>query len=1188
MPKTNSSDRPGTEEWTDGMQMLRALADAHKAPASVQLAMLLQVGTTFFRAESGQLAQVQAEGYHVRCSYPHAPPADTLPLADTPLAGIVRQQTATAFPLTPDAEQAAFAGAPVYVKGKLWGVLSFSTHAPTKVFTSAEVELVQMLAHCAGHLLAEPSSPGPQQLYYQSLVEDSPALLGVHDSEGYLRYINKAVLQQLGYTPTQVIGQPLRSFIASPYAHEVEGYLERLRRHRTDRGVMTLLTQDGDLRHWSYRNQMKDDMVLCFAQDITEVIRTKKALKQSRQTFQEVQSMAKLGSWQFMLESQKFSYTEILCHLFELNSTSAHYRPEDFLARIHPADAAAFQAHVRQALHTHESLTHELRFTLPSGTTKHLEVHVRVVTNAQAHPVALVGTVQDITTESRIRQQLQDSERNLKEAQQVAKIGSWQYVLTAQGQPYWSEETYRIYRRDPQLGPPMLEEYLAMLPPATATQFREAMDRAVAHQEAYTIEHPVIFSDQETLWLKCIGRPITDASGKVVRLIGTVQDITETVEAHRKRQESEQNLKEAQELARIGSWEHDLVSHKVFWSEETYRLYGLEPRASAPSLEEFLQLIPPYTAQQLQALINRAIEHHEPYDFEYQIVLPDHSVRYLRSLARPVVDAQGRVVRLIGAVQDITATVEAHQEAVRGKELAEEAARIKQEFLAFMSHEIRTPMNAILGFARLLLQSELPTEQHQCAQSIYESAETLLVVINDVLDFSKIEAGKLAIEQIHFSPQKLLASLQRLFSVKVDKHYVRLLFQTDAQLPPALIGDPVRLTQILNNLLGNAIKFTEKGFVEVTTSVVSHQQDQYRLRFAIADSGIGISEEKLQTIFNSFEQAEGDTTRRFGGTGLGLTIVKRLLELMEGTIQVESQPGRGSTFSIELPFREGDVARIPSDDLLSGRLLPLEKLHGKTILLAEDNLNNQVLAQKYLLDAGCAVDIAENGRKVLYRVQHKVYDLILMDIQMPELDGLAATRAIRAMEAPVNAIPILAMTAHALREEERQYWEAGMTGYISKPFKPEALYIALLKAFDDEFAPTTPPEIPPPDAWAAAPRLDRIDSAGIDEYTRGSAELKSQMIQIFLRHVPALLAKMETALHTHDWKTFRQNAHTLKGSIGFFGMEHTSALLSELESDKPDPIDPASLEEQFRYLKQNCERAFAFFKGDEDPLRTPS
>ncbi len=382
-------------------------------------------------------------------------------------------------------------------------------------------------------------------------------------------------------------------------------------------------------------------------------------------------------------------------------------------------------------------------------------------------------------------------------------------------------------------------------------------------------------------------------------------------------------------------------------------------------------------------------------------------------------------------------TVEAEAQRKR----AEHSEQVKEQFLANMSHEIRTPMNVIVGMSAVLKRDEHLPAQRTYLDAISSSSEHLLVIVNDILDLSKIEAGQLHLEQVAFEPRAVLAKVLDILRFRANERALVVESVVDPSVPAKVVGDPTRLHQVLMNLVGNAVKFTERGAVTVRVQGRGHQ-----LIFSVTDTGIGIAPDRLPHVFTEFTQAEADHTRKYGGTGLGLAISKRLVEMQGGTIGATSTVGQGSTFTFTIPY---GVAQHSVDAIshspFTHSYSPLRDLH---ILLAEDNKMNVLVARRQLEDAlpGVRIAVAVNGEQAVAMVQQHAYHLVLMDVQMPVMDGYAATRAIRALAGPTARIPILAMTANVMKPHVDKCLEAGMDGFVPKPFTQEQLLEAIAKA----------------------------------------------------------------------------------------------------------------------------------------------
>jgi len=421
--------------------------------------------------------------------------------------------------------------------------------------------------------------------------------------------------------------------------------------------------------------------------------------------------------------------------------------------------------------------------------------------------------------------------------------------------------------------------------------------------------------------------------------------------------------------------------------------------------------------------------------YEIQIKRKDGSLLWMLISGTPKYNSKKKYIGSIGIHLDISNQKKTEQELRDQREKAEQSRKAKEIFLANMSHEIRTPMNAIIGFSRLLKSVSLTDKQISYLDAIISSSENLLVIINDILDFSKIESGKLSIEKVPFQLETIIEKVIKQIELKSLEKNITIKVIYDPKLPKTIIGDPIRLGQILLNLINNSVKFTSEGRIKIICTASKLDSDNVDVSFKIADTGIGMKKEMLEKVFEDFIQGDDSITRKYGGTGLGLTISKQLIELMGGKISVESELGIGTIFTFTLSFKIGAEKKIKKKQ---ASIIEEKNLSGVKILLAEDNEFNQMLALSILQSWGADVSVAKNGKEALVKVKKIKFDIILMDIQMPEMDGIQATENIR-RKFKLN-LPIIALTANALKEDKDKYIQYGINDYISKPFNTNELY----------------------------------------------------------------------------------------------------------------------------------------------------
>jgi PAS domain S-box-containing protein len=651
--------------------------------------------------------------------------------------------------------------------------------------------------------------------------------------------------------------------------------------------------------------------------------------------------------------------------------------------------------------------------------------------------------------------------------------------------------------------------------------------------------------------------PVYDEAGNLTFMIGYGVNITERKKSEEKIQQSEKRYRDLFNFSQALICTHDLsgkvlavnpaICERLNYAQED--LLGLNIMDLMPEDSK-----PFFHSDYLDLVINNG--KHKGVFSIYNKNKEEIFLLYQNFK----VEETGEEPYIIGFSQDITDRIKAEKELNIAKKAAEDAGKSKQVFLANMSHEIRTPMTGILGIAELLNKTTQTKQQKEYTHLIIESTNTLLHIINDVLDIAKIEAGKFDFEEIPFNLVHKVNNVIKAFSFKAEEKGIVLQFINKVDSGKVVAGDPHRLIQVLNNLINNALKFTHQGSVIVYLEAVEQQNTTpftTTYQFKVTDTGIGISPESQSKIFDAFVQATADTTRKFGGTGLGLAICKQLIEQQGGSIQLSSVLNVGSTFTFSLTYKNVDDEELghPSSAASAAQALLNNKHTGKCILIAEDVKLNQMIAKSILESWQHTVEIANNGLEALQMASAKLYDLILMDVHMPEMDGIAATQKIRQLgDAKLRNVPIVALTASAFKSDTKRFIEAGMNTYITKPYTQLKLLECINAVFDNGIASsgTSNPIARP----AADPRHEEatLKAASQPNYSiqeiealDADAEFIKEMIGVFVEQVTEDLRDLDTAVQAADWNNVYKIAHKLKPSVTSFQMQTAIPLVMQIE-----------------------------------------
>jgi len=631
-------------------------------------------------------------------------------------------------------------------------------------------------------------------------------------------------------------------------------------------------------------------------------------LAHSQSLLAEAQRIGNMGSWQWDMRTNKIVWSDQIYRMFGLDVS---FEPtfDRYLQRIHPDDRERLVTAIQSAMFQGVRYQIQHRIVLPDGNVRTLSAQGEVEFSTDGKPTAMVGICQDVTELVRLQAEAEEGRR--KQREMLDSMFTFVGLFTLDGTLIDANraavEAFGLKRKD-MIGRKIWDTYYWSHSPEVQAGVRDAIARA-AKGEVVRGDHVVRVAEGEYLTVDVIHGPLRDREGRVVEVIGSAVDITERVKAEQASQQVRDQLEQAQRIANIGSWEWDFRTNKLSWSDHCYRLVGLEPSSVAPTLEAFLTFVHPDDRARLRETIRSGVEEGRSCDYDHRVVWPNGEVRVLHQLGEVKHDAKGRPAKMIGTTQDVTEINAARAELMESKLKAESANQAKSRFVASMSHELRTPLNAIIGFSELLQSDDAPLSDErrkEYARDIHSSGKHLLSVINDILDISRIEAGKVSLDEEETSISDLIDSTYRMVRPRAEETGVTVVSNVDPAVTTVL-ADRRLLLQTLLNLASNAVKFTERGG---RVDVIGQPGRDGGVDVVVRDTGIGMSADDIARVGEPFLQVDGRLSRKFEGTGLGLVIAKRLIEMHGGTLTIESVLGAGTTMTISLPAaRSASAAR---------------------------------------------------------------------------------------------------------------------------------------------------------------------------------------------------------------------------------------------------------------------------------------
>jgi PAS domain S-box-containing protein len=993
------------------------------------------------------------------------------------------------------------------------------------------------------------------------------------------------------------------------------------------------------------------------------------------------------------------------------------------IATVHPEDRDNLGNAIRGALKSNTDSIYYTTRRFAGGEYLHYEHHGRLFFDRDGLPERVLGTSVDITKKvlaaeqlARQAEQLRDAETRLERASLFSSEGLWEWDFLLQ--TAWHSASFHTLLGYPEGGlPTTVEGASRLIQPEDLGPAMKSMKQAFKNNVPYEADYLMRTYSGELRWFRMRGAAKRDPEGRVIGMAGSLQNVHQQKLAEEALAKAQERFQRAINGTQDGLWELDIASNDFWCSPRFATLLGLRTQDVPPHTNLLTKFLHPDDVQAVESITQAHYQDNTPYDIEIRLATLAGTYRWYRARAQAERDAAGTPRRLSGSLQDITEARASRDALLHATEAAQAASRAKSDFLANVSHEIRTPMNGIVGMTGLLLETNLDGAQREYAHTIRSSADSLLVVMNDILDFSKLEAGRLHIERAEFDIHGLVEEVGSSLAGRALAKHLELVIDVRANVAERVMGDRQRVRQCLLNIVGNAVKFTERGEVVVCVSAVSCD-GRPMVRFEVSDTGIGIDAETLPTLFQPFVQGDSSTTRDFGGTGLGLSIVRRLVEVMDGRTGVVSELGKGSRFWFDLPLEVVAAAQPAPTPSLGYRVLVVDanaslcdmlcrtlaragyescsapnanaaldllheaavagaaydlvlaqeclvetatvtlaqrisaepELHStrvvlmttadrqmsaaqcaaegcagflvkpvyprtlagyvdralahdahawhtqsqpvfcnvvvqesksgtRNVLLVEDNVVNQRVAVRFLERLGCKVTVASNGREGVEACTRGGFDLVVMDLQMPVMDGLTATRHIRALGEARGSVPIVALTANAMPGQLERCLAAGMNAFLTKPIE-----VARLRETLARFGMASSP-LSAGGVLEAIPEAQSVpvDLARLNEITDGDPEFTNELILTFIASGEGVLDELQDAAERMDRAALAKAAHKLKGASANIHALPLSDLARALEA-QAGPEESAVILAAIGKISLEFARAANFLRQSAPPL----